>query len=297
MKNILVTIASKLIPGLSFLVYGKYMWFYVLWFFLYTSAFLLWFILCATSGSNLICWGYLVAIYSVVFFCGFYKSKDERYKTDKLRVRKIILAIIFAPISIITFEKMAIGIQYGVRSASMAPTLNIGENVIADPFSFGILKREIKRGDVVVHKQPNDEKTLVIHRVLAVPGDEVVIKYGQIYLNGIKKGDPFFKLDSGQFHSISEAREAFIGLCNQRLISAPECATLNTQEKVIFDSLSWKIPNNQYFLIGDNAFYSVDSKNYGFIDKEKIKSKVVCYGINREAFEINNLLKMGVPIR
>jgi signal peptidase I len=131
---------------------------------------------------------------------------------------------------------------------------------------------------------------------LAIPGDEVVIEYGQVYLNGVKYGAPFFVLDNGQYHSIPEAHDSFLELCNQGQISALECATLKAQEKAIFGSLSWKIPDNQFFVIGDNAFYSFDSKNYGFIGREKIKSKLVCYGINSDAFELKNLTRMGVSI-
>ncbi|MDB5048772.1 MAG: Peptidase S24-like [Fibrobacteres bacterium] len=97
---------------------------------------------------------------------------EERGK--KMLYAAIALASVFA------FERMGFDIQYRIKAVSMAPTLGDGEIIFSDPFSYALLGREIKREDIVVHQRPGGGNILNIHRVLGIPGDKVMVKFGWV---------------------------------------------------------------------------------------------------------------------
>lgn len=128
-----------------------------------------------------------------------------------------------------------------VPSGSMETTVMTGDRLIANRLSY--VFSEPERFDIVVFKFPDDESKLYIKRIIGMPGDTVVIKNNQIYINGSDK-----PLDD------SFTREP-----------------MNTADAV------YKVPEGHYFMMGDNRNNSSDSRFWEntYVAKEKILGKAV----------------------
>ncbi|MGE5126567.1 MAG: signal peptidase I, partial [Betaproteobacteria bacterium] len=79
---------------------------------------------------------------------------------------------------LITFVAQA----FRVQGTSMEPLLSDGERIVVNKFVYRF--RPIERGDVVVFWYPRDPSVSFIKRVVALPGDQVEIRSGQLYVNG-----------------------------------------------------------------------------------------------------------------
>ncbi len=122
---------------------------------------------------------------------------------------------------------------YEVISRSMEPTLSAGDRVIA------IKPEKLKRKDIVVINDPEGEKNVLIKRIIGLPGEKIMIKKGNVYINNVKISEPYIK------------------------------------EKPRYILIK-KIPENHYFLLGDNRNDSKDSSVWGPVPKELIIGKIVC---------------------
>lgn len=120
--------------------------------------------------------------------------------------------------------------NYVVAGSSMSPTLNDGTLFIADT------RKEPARGDIVVYQSGRYN---LIHRVVAMPGDEVRFSDDKLFVNDVE--------DSGNGKT-----------------------TLLSYS--IFESGStYKVPSGQYLLLGDNRGNSRDSRSEGFVPRSDIK--------------------------
>ena len=124
---------------------------------------------------------------------------------------------------------------------SMHPTYKNGEYLMANKITFRFT--EPKRGDVVIFKYSDTQD--FIKRVIGIPGDELMIKDGSIYINGDKLNESNYLADS----------------------------VITNGGSYIHEGQSIKIPDGQFFVSGDNRPNSSDSREFGPISKEKIKGK------------------------
>jgi signal peptidase I len=98
---------------------------------------------------------------------------------------------------------------------------------------------EIHRGDVVVFLYPHDHAKSYIKRVIALPGDELRIDHGQVFVNGRKVTEQYVPA------RFSDDR------------SQPEMA----------------VPAHEYFVMGDHRSISSDSRDFGPVDRDLIYGK------------------------
>jgi len=150
-------------------------------------------------------------------------------------IKTIILSLVIALI-ITTFVKPTI-----VKNYSMSPTLQENDFLIINRFLY---KRSApKRGDIVVFqsnlKTDNGKDKLLIKRVIAVPGDEIIIKEGQVYVNGTMLDEDYI----------------------------PETYTEGDVNTIV--------PENKVFVMGDNRGNSLDSRDeiLGLVDFDVIMGK------------------------
>jgi signal peptidase I len=132
-----------------------------------------------------------------------------------------------------------------IPSGSMEPTLQIGDRIIVSKFSYYF--SEPKRGDITVFKYPLDPKRDFIKRVIGLPGDVVGIKDSQLYLNGMIVPEPYvLHQEYGDFGPVV-------------------------------------VPEQYFFVLGDNRNNSQDSRNWGFVPKKKLvgKAQVIFWPFNR----------------
>jgi len=150
----------------------------------------------------------------------------------------IIIALVLAFI-IRTFVVQA----FKIPSGSMIPTLQIGDHILVNKFIYRFT--DVKRGDIIVFKFPKDESRDFIKRVVGLPGDKIEVKDKKVYIND-KEID-----ESYAFHE-----EAGGGSFHPRDIFGPIT-----------------VPENNFFVMGDNRENSMDSRFWGLLDKNKIKGR------------------------
>jgi signal peptidase I len=148
---------------------------------------------------------------------------------------------------------------FQVKGESMFPTYHDSEYLITNIISqrFG----SNKLGDVIVFKAPNAPEKDYIKRVIGVPGDKVMIKDEQVYLNGKLLDESAFLKPEVKTYGGSFAHEG---------------------EEIL-------VPNDNLFVLGDNRSYSSDSREWGFVPKKNIigTAIIVYWPINRAGI-INN---------
>jgi signal peptidase I len=137
---------------------------------------------------------------------------------------------------------------FTIPSGAMQPTLLVGDYVMVDKSAYR--SRAPRRGDVVVFAYPPDERRDFIKRVVALPGEQVLIRGNQVYVNCTPLQEPYVKLDSS-FRSPP-------GYCGY----AYGCEPIT-------------VPHDSYFMMGDNRDNSQDSRYWGFVKREKLKGRAV----------------------
>ncbi len=163
------------------------------------------------------------------------EQRPEQHK-DNFLVELIKFAVI-AIIVIVPF-RMFVAEPYIVSGASMSPTFETGHYLIIDKFSHFIDTPD--RGEVLVFEYPNDPSTFYIKRVIGLPGETVRIQNRSVYVKAVGS-EEFVEID-----------EPYIKNNNQRDIETV-------------------IPENNYFVMGDNRGNSSDSRSWGVLDEKFIK--------------------------
>ena len=124
-----------------------------------------------------------------------------------------------------------------IPSASMSPTLAVGDRLIVEKLSYDF--HPPRRGDIVVFKAPPEliKQTIkddLIKRVIGIPGDVVAINHGNVYVNGNELSEPY----------LAERPDYGYGPVT--------------------------VPSDQYFVLGDNRNHSYDSHDWGFVPGRNI---------------------------
>lgn len=127
-----------------------------------------------------------------------------------------------------------------VPSGSMENTIMTGDRVFT--FRLAYLFSEPERGDIVVFPYPDDERVDYIKRIIGLPGDKIEIRDGILYIN-----DELYYEDY----------------------------ILEPMDKEDFGPII--VPENCYFMMGDNRNSSLDSRywNNKFVERKKIKGKAI----------------------
>ncbi|MCA8959833.1 MAG: signal peptidase I [Planctomycetes bacterium] len=125
---------------------------------------------------------------------------------------------------------------YAISGQSMEPTLHNGERVVIHK-----LPLSLDHGDMIIFTSPNDPNKNLIKRVIALPGDELEIDHGVVYLNGEKLEELYARRDLGRYSSQVSHRV---------------------------------IPPGHVFVLGDNRPASQDSRHFGIVPIDAIKGEV-----------------------
>jgi signal peptidase I len=195
-------------------------------------------------------------------------------KKKKGIIREYLEAIVTALILALIIRTFVIQ-AFKIPSGSMKPTLLVGDHILVNKFIYGIRipftdkiifpVREPKRGDVVVFEYPNDHSIDFIKRLIGKPGDKIQIINKQIYINGEKFNDKYgFFIDKNVYpYSLFDPRDNFGPII---------------------------VPQNSYFMLGDNRDLSRDSRYWGFVKRDEIigKAFIIYWSWDKKA---NSLLK------
>ena len=124
-----------------------------------------------------------------------------------------------------------------VEGTSMLPMLEDQDRLFINKMAYRV--GEIHRGDVVVFLYPHDHQKSYIKRVIAIPGDDLRIDHGRVYVNGQQLEEKYVPLRFTDDRSQSEE----------------------------------VIEPHQYFVMGDHRSISSDSRDFGPVDRSLIYGK------------------------
>ncbi len=176
---------------------------------------------------------------------------------------------------------------FTIPSGSMERTLLVGDFLFVSKMSYGysrysfpygvnlfsdrIWGSEPKRGDVAVFKLPTDNSTDYIKRVVGLPGDEIRVQQGQVYINGTAVQRRYI----GDFATYpGEGFPSKIPAYEETLPNGVKYTVLDSDPNGSFDNVGpYKVPEGHYFMMGDNRDNSYDSRardKVGFVPYENL---------------------------
>jgi signal peptidase I len=123
-----------------------------------------------------------------------------------------------------------------VRGSSMAPGIHDGDRILVGQWSY--LLSDVERGDVVVMRYPVDPRLDYIKRVIGVPGDEIRMSSGSVWVNGERLDEPYVDSLDEEVHYYTKVRD------------------------------------EHFFVLGDNRPHSSDSREFGQVHRDLLKGRV-----------------------
>jgi signal peptidase I len=239
------------------------------------------------------------------------KSEDGLWETVKVIIQALLIAFVVR-----TFLYQ----PFNIPSASMYPTLKIGDYLFVSKLSYGygkysfnfslgmfgnelvsccpidfpgrvVLAENPERGDVAVFKLPTNTEIDYIKRVIGLPGDRVQMRNGVLFINGeaVKKErieDYTGLSDSGLGAPVPQFEETLPNGVKYRVLDTREMGEAdNTDEYVV--------PEGHYFMMGDNRDNSQDSRyqtEVGYVPVENFvgRADIIFFSVSPEAslFEV-----------
>lgn len=170
------------------------------------------------------------------------KLKNGEEKTGRSELFSWLMVIAIAVAAALILNCFVI-INSVVPSSSMESTIMTGSRMFG--YRLAYLFNEPKHGDIIIFRYPDNEKQTFVKRVIGCPGDTVEIIGGVTYVNGEVLDEPY----------------------------------LNEPPRVD-DFGPYKVPEDSYFVMGDNRNHSNDARYWKttYVSKKQILAKaVLCY--------------------
>jgi len=135
---------------------------------------------------------------------------------------------------------------FKIPSGSMHPTLIEGDRILVNKFIYRF--RPPRRGDIVVFRYPEEPKRPFIKRLIGIGGDAVELRDGHILVNGsLLDGNAVLR--SNHYYNLG---------------------SYGREHQVV------KVPENSYYVLGDNSASSHDSRFWGFVPKRLMIGQAIC---------------------
>lgn len=172
---------------------------------------------------------------------------------------------------------------FTIPSSSMLPTLEIGDYILVNKFNYGlrlpvigtkiVANNDPQRGDIMVFKYPGNPSINYIKRVVGVPGDKVRYEDKKLYING-EEIKP-------RFIAKVPPRSPTTIIYDETLGDVTHSIQHMVGRKPSLELQQTTIPDNQYFVMGDNRDNSNDSRAWGMVEDKYVVGKAFAIWMNK----------------
>lgn len=228
----------------------------------------------------------LIWLVDAVVFAGSRRArsleKTKGSRTDAVRDPVLVeYARSFFPVLLVVLLLRSFIVEpFRIPSESMLPTLQVGDFIVVNKFSYGIRLPvthtevleidEPERGDVVVFRYPRQPSVNYIKRIVGLPGDTVAYYNRRVFLNGRpvpleRVGEYVPPGDQPVGGEMLEYRERLDGSGHSILLDPRG----RSQEG------EFVVPEGHYFVLGDNRDHSNDSRIWGYVPEENLVGRAM----------------------
>jgi len=159
-------------------------------------------------------------------------GRELRARVRRRRsVRRALRAVVICMATYLLIFNLSV-----VRGSSMAPGIHDGDRILVGQWSY--LLSDVARGDVVVMRYPVDPRLDYIKRVIGLPGDEIRMSNGGVWVNGEQLEEPYVDELDDDVHYFTKVRD------------------------------------EHFFVLGDNRPHSSDSREFGQVHRDLLKGRV-----------------------
>lgn len=168
------------------------------------------------------------------------KKREERKKNLKKELLEDIILVIVVLVSVFLIKRFVL-INAVIPSSSMENTIQVGDQIFGNRLAY--LLGDPQRGDIVIFRYPDNEEELFIKRVIGLPGEKVQIVDGKVYIN-----------DSAEPLEEDYLKEVPVG-----------------------DFGPYDVPEDCYFMMGDNRNWSKDSRYWEntYVERDEILAEAI----------------------
>ena len=156
------------------------------------------------------------------------------------------IAVIGGAIILALVVKLFLLQAFYIPSLSMYPALHVGDRVLVNKLSYKV--HDVNRGDIIVFERPASEAASdipdLIKRVVGLPGEEVVIEGGHVFIDGNQLPESY----------LPEGTSTTADNAPNKCTRVEPCV----------------VPNGDVWVMGDNRNDSKDSRYFGTIDQKSI---------------------------
>ncbi|TVZ38502.1 signal peptidase I [Alteromonadaceae bacterium 2753L.S.0a.02] len=200
----------------------------------------------------------------------------------------------FFPVLFLVFALRSFIIEpFQIPSESMVPTLEVGDFIAVNKFSYGIRMPvfrnklipvgEPKRGDVMVFFPPH-KPTYYIKRVIGLPGDKIRYVNHVLYVNGEEIPQKLLETEPNTHLDACSSYGGHYQIIEETL---PE-ESYHTRKCTVPSRLSengyWEVPEGHYLMMGDNRDNSSDGRDWGFVPEDHIVGKAFAIWMHWDKF-------------
>jgi len=220
----------------------------------------------------------------------------------------------FFPVILVVFVLRSFLFEpFRIPSASMVPTLLIGDLILVNKFEYGIrlpiVNQKIidignpNRGDIVVFRYPLDPSVDYVKRLIGLPGDKITYKNKRLFINGepvetAKLAEDFFDDERVSYTSqFTEKLPRDGAVRAHRILNDNNSLPMLPEFTAFRDNCAYAdgnlevtctVPAGHYFMMGDNRDNSLDSRFWGFVPDRNIVGRAFFVWMN-----FGNLRRIG----